>query len=174
MKLQTLTTAAILASATFVVGCDDGSTAPAETTPAETANTPSPSRPGGNALDATNQVLNQADTAGQKAMDQATDTGQQMKAQGNNAMDRLKQSATTASDDMQGQAQGMMSGLSLDQFKDGMSLTPQQTDAIIEQVKKLVGDGNMDQARAWVDKLDSMQLPQGYDEKVTSLKNMLE
>ena len=165
-SIRPFATGLALAAATLAVGCDDNT---AEAPRSESTAT----TPGGNALDATNNVLNQAQTAGQDAMDQADATGQQMQAEGQSAVDRLKQSAAKSGQDMQSSAKGMMANLSLDQFKEGMSLTPQQTDAIIEKVKQLVGDGNMDQARAWVDKLDSLNLPQGYDEKVTSLKNML-
>ncbi len=165
MLKQTLFVGALALTSALTVGCDDSSPAPASET--------KPAAPYSNATDATKGVMEQADAAGQDAMTQAKAMGDSMKTQGQSAMDDLKASANNTAKDVDAQAQGMMSNMSLDSLKEGMSLSAEQTDALIEKVKQLIGDGRMEQARTWVEKLETLNLPAGYGDKVTSLKNML-
>lgn len=64
--------------------------------------------------------------------------------------------------------------MSLDDLKPGMSLDAGQMDGIIAKVKGLIGEENYDLASQWISKLEGMELPEGYGEKLAGLKGLLE
>lgn len=125
------------------------------------------------AEEAGNKLMEQAEGEAEKLDQKAQDAAESGKQSMDDAIASGQQGLADATDNMKKQSEGMLGGLSLDNLKEGMSLNSEQADAIIAKVKEYIGNDNMELARKWVDKLDSVSLPEGYAEKVASLKDML-
>lgn len=119
---------------------------------------------GAEALEASKEKASEAMEAGKAKMDEAVEAGK----------DKINEMTGGAMDETKSSASDAASGISLDSLKEGMSLDAGQVDGIIEKVKGLIGDKNYDTAQQWISKLEGMQLPEGYADKVSGLKGLLE
>jgi len=159
MKMKNLSIALMLAAG-LVVGCDD-----------------SKSAIDGAADSAAGAVEGAAEGVGDAAGDLKDSAGGAMDAakdKGADAMNAAKDKGAEALEGVKKTAGDALGGLSLDSLKDGMSLEGGQLDGIIEKVKGLIGEGKIDQAKSWITKLEGLNLPEGYADKIASLKGMLD
>jgi len=132
-------------------------------------------------VEAGKEKVDEAIEAGKKTIDELTGNVTDHTENAADQAQKIAGEATSTAPDAEGtmsaagdSAEGVASGLTLDSLKEGMSLDGGQVDGIIEKVKGLIGEKNYDAAGQWISKLEGMQLPDGYADKVSGLKSLLE
>jgi hypothetical protein len=150
---------ALVLASVFVLGCEESAPTPdPEPTPEATAET---------------SLQRQARTAGESLTQKANEANAKLQDQAGEAIASGQRGLADAANEMKAKGEGVLAGLDFGSLKEGMSLTPEQADAVIEKVRGLIGEDRIAQAQQWVEKLESLDLPEGYAEKVESLKDML-
>ncbi len=173
MKLTLLPAAALL-FAGLTLGCEEADTPePADPlAPAAEDVTPADPTP---AEDAASRLQQQANDAGSAAKQRAEDAGGSVLSAVRRQGAQLEADARAAGEDVRAQADEALraGGFSLDSLKEGMSLSAEQADGIIEQIKTWIGQDKLDTAAVWIDKLENVNLPEGYRQQIDSLRAMM-
>ena len=105
------------------------------------------------------------------AQDRATETGDQIREMGEQGRQSVAEAAEGLKQDLP-EAPADIDVNSID-MSEGAELTEPQATAVFDKVRNLISTNSLDQAEQWINKLDGVTLPTGFDRYLVDAKKLL-
>ena len=169
MKKTTSAATCLMMTSVLMLGCDGSETGvdPETVSPREPEATmestaPTPGAP----TPMSDPALNTDDVEGK-----AIDMGAKMELANESAREQMAANAEALKERLP-EAGGDIDVDSLD-LSEGATLNEPQATAVVDKVRNLISTNSLDTAEQWINKLEGVNLPAGFDKYVTDLKKLL-